>query len=289
MDYTSTPNDRIRARAAQMIRQHSEHIWQTIRQREMEQFRGSGVVCPVCGLIFSAFAPVYQWKRSSLNASPPGDQCVTIAEAERCPSCNSLPRHRLLWKYLETETSIFQSSPLRLLDIAPTLPFYDRFSTSANISYFPCDIDPNQQKYSGFPGPILRASLCELPFPDDFFDVILCSHVLEHIKNDHLAICEMFRVLKPGGWGIIQVPENNLLEMTLEDPAIVLPEARESAFGQFDHVRQYGRDFRDRLIAGGFQVNTIDFVKTFPAEQIASFGFDRYEQIHLCTKSILNQ
>ena len=92
-------------------------------------------------------------------------------------------------------------------------------------------------------------------------DAIICNHVLEHIPDDRKAMKELRRVLKPGGWGILQVPISYVLAATHEDPSIVTTEAREQAFGQYDHVRIYAKDYVDRLVGAGFKVEQFDWTK----------------------------
>jgi ubiquinone/menaquinone biosynthesis C-methylase UbiE len=95
-------------------------------------------------------------------------------------------------------------------------------------------------------------NVSELTFPSETFDVVICNHVLEHVPDDRKALSELYRVLKKGGWGSIQVPMKD--EITFEDLAITDPRERDRLFGQDDHVRQYGLDYLDRLREAGFEV-----------------------------------
>jgi ubiquinone/menaquinone biosynthesis C-methylase UbiE len=112
-----------------------------------------------------------------------------------------------------------------------------------NIDYFPCDLD--EQKFNGFQGKgVSHADITDIPFEDNFFDFIICNHVLEHIPDDGLAMRELRRVLKAEGWAILQVPIDYQLATTYEDISINTPEVRSKAFGRYDHVRWYGRDYK---------------------------------------------
>ena len=123
-----------------------------------------------------------------------------------------------------------------------------------------------------------------LPFAGGTFDVVFCNHVLEHVRDDGRAISEIYRVLKPGGWGILQVPVEPDLLVTLEDWSITTPEERARHFGQNDHVRRYGSDYPEKLRAAGFTVNVIDFTKRFEPARRNYFGLDPTEAIYHCAK-----
>ena len=110
-------------------------------------------------------------------------------------------------------------------------------------------------------------SVTKIPFSDDYFDAIICNHVLEHVVDDSKAMTELFRVLKPGGWAILQVPISMVLEETYEDFSIVDPQHREQAFGQADHVRIYAKDYETRLALAGFKVRIFDWTS-----EIDKFG-----------------
>jgi ubiquinone/menaquinone biosynthesis C-methylase UbiE len=129
--------------------------------------------------------------------------------------------------------------------------------------------------------------LTAIQYPDNSFDAIYCSHVLEHIPDDRAAMRELFRVLKPGGWAILQVPLDSTRETTYEDPSITSFEARERAYWQADHVRLYGRDYTAKLESTGFRVRVDWFVKTFTEGQIHRFGLDKSEGIHWCEKPLI--
>jgi SAM-dependent methyltransferase len=95
---------------------------------------------------------------------------------------------------------------------------------------------------------------------------------------------ELLRVLKPGGWAILQVPIDRNREQTFEDPSIVAPEDRERLYGQYDHVRLYGRDYKEKLDRAGFQVKVDGYVRSLGADVIQKYGLDENEDIYLCTK-----
>ena len=263
-----------------------------IRSKEMMQYQGNKVVCTVCGSSFNSFAPVYAGLRPSnqnkvateKNTNTNELKSVVINDTSRCPNCGSLERHRLLWEYLHKKTSLFDSQKKLLLEFAPVDIFFDLFSSKLQISYFPCDIKPGHPKYYKVTDKIIQADITKLQFSDNFFDVVLCSHVLEHVIDDRKAMSEMYRVMKKGAWAIIQVPLDHSREFTYEDFSITSFEGREQAFGLGDHVRIYGKDLTKRLASAGFKVTEVDYVSTFSREEITRYGFDPYEILYLCEK-----
>ena len=116
-----------------------------------------------------------------------------------------------------------------------------------NIDYLTADLNPE--------GVMVKMDITDIDYPDSTFDTIICNHVLEHIIDDHKAMSELHRVLKPGGWAILQVPISFSLDKTFEDASVTAPEEREQVFGQCDHVRIYAPDYIDRLEQAGFQVS----------------------------------
>ena len=158
-----------------------------------------------------------------------------------CPNCHSLERHRFLWlilQYLWEEGRICDKG--KMLHFAPEPCLAMKFKKS--FEYISADLDPEIA--------MVAMDITDIKFPDNTFDAIVCNHVLEHIPDDRKAISELYRVMKKGGWGSLQVPLKG--ETTYEDDTITTPEAREKAFGQFDHVRLYGSDFYRRLLEVGF-------------------------------------
>lgn len=117
----------------------------------------------------------------------------------------------------------------------------------------------------------VKADICDLPFEDDSFDVILCNHVLEHIPDDTKAMQELFRVMKKGGWGVFQIPQDLERAETFEDDSITDKRERARIFGQYDHVRVYGRDYFDTLRSIGFEVEEVNYTQILSASEI-----DRY-------------
>ena len=160
------------------------------------------------------------------------------------PSTLSLERHRLLWLYLTNETDFFTSKK-KVLHMAPEQCFLNRFK-KLNHEYITADL------YS--PIADIKADITNLPFDDDSFDVILCNHVLEHIQDDIKAMRELFRVMKKGGMGIFQIPQDLNRESTFEDNTIIDRKERAKIFGQYDHVRIYGLDYFEKLRSVGFKV-----------------------------------
>ena len=175
------------------------------------------------------------------------------------PSTLSLERHRLLWLYLKNETDFFTAKK-KVLHFAPEQCFLKRFRKLKNIHYTTTDLLS--------PIADVKADICNLPFDDNSYDIILCNHVLEHIPDDTKAMQELFRVLKPGGYGIFQIPQDLKREKTFEDNSITDKNERAKIFGQYDHVRVYGRDYFDKLRSIGFQVSEVDYTPELTNEEI---------------------
>jgi SAM-dependent methyltransferase len=186
----------------------------------------------------------------------------------------------MLWAYFEQATDLY-AQPKKLLHIAPETVFFEKFKSQANLDYRPADIFPNLYPKGTAYFDILNNN--EL---SDTYDVIICNHVFQYIIEDRKAMGEIYRIMKPGGWGIVQVPIDKKLEKTYEDYTITDPKAREAAFGLKEHVRFYGTDYADRLKETGFRVTVDDFISTFTDDEIFRYGFRKGLSIYKVEKPI---
>jgi SAM-dependent methyltransferase len=148
--------------------------------------------------------------------------------------------------------------------VAPELCFLKKFEALENIEYITADLESPWAK--------VHFDIHEIPFEENTFDVIICNHLLEHVEDEQLALREMYRVMKPGGWGVMQSPINPKREVTHEDKSIRTPKEREKMYGQNDHVRDFGLDYPEKLKGGGFKVVVDAFVKDMPEEQVARYA-----------------
>ena len=222
--------------------------------------KGSRYTDPIDGKRFKKFLP-YGYEKQRPNVLS--------------PSTLSLERHRLLWLYLQRETRFF-SEPNKVLHFAPEQSFYKRFRTLSHLDYTTTDLNS--------PLADVKADICDLPFSDNTYDIILCNHVLEHIPDDTKAMQELYRVLKPGGMAILQIPQDLNRKTTFEDDSIVDRAARAKIFGQYDHVRVYGRDYFDKLRSIGFTVDEVDYTATLSEEDIDQYRLAKGEIIPVVYK-----
>ena len=193
------------------------------------------------------------------------------------PSTLSLERHRLLWLWLQCETDFF-SKPSKLLHFAPEQAFYKRFKKMKHFTYTTTDLNS--------PLADVKADICDLPFGENEYDIILCNHVLEHIPDDTKAMQELYRVLKPGGIAILQIPQDLNREVTFEDNTITDRDERAKIFGQYDHVRVYGRDYFDKLRNIGFTVDEVDYTTTLTPQEVDRYRLAQGEILPICKKII---
>jgi SAM-dependent methyltransferase len=193
------------------------------------------------------------------------------------PSTLSLERHRLLWLYLKNETDFFTSSEKKkVLHFAPEQAFYKLFRNQKNLDYTTTDLLS--------PLADVKADICNLPFPDNEYDIILCNHVLEHIPDDTKAMQELYRVLKPGGMAILQIPQDLARTTTFADNSIVDQKERARIFGQYDHVRIYGLDYFDKLRSIGFNVIEEDYTSKIESTLVEKYCLAKGEIIPVCYK-----
>lgn len=191
------------------------------------------------------------------------------------PSTLSLERHRLLWLYLNNETNFFKDEK-KVLHFAPEQCFLKRFRKLKNISYTTTDLLS--------PIADVKADICDLPFDDNSYDIILCNHVLEHIPDDTKAMQELYRVMKPGGYGIFQIPQDLNRDVTFEDNTITDRAERAKIFGQYDHVRVYGRDYFNKLRSIGFKVEEVDYTAQLSEDDITKYCLAKGEIIPVVYK-----
>ena len=222
--------------------------------------KGDTFTDPIDGKSFKSFLPYGYGKQRDNVLSP---------------STLSLERHRLFWLYLKNETDFF-TAPKKVLHFAPEQAFYKRFKKMPNLDYVTTDLNS--------PLADVKADICNLPFEDNSFDVIFCNHVLEHIPDDTKAMQELYRVLKVDGMGIFQIPQDLKREKTFEDNSITDKKERQKIFGQYDHVRIYGRDYYDKLRGVGFKVEEVDYTATLSEADIDKFRLAKGEIIPIVSK-----
>jgi SAM-dependent methyltransferase len=222
--------------------------------------KGSTYTDPIDGKSFKSFLPYgYGTQRNNVLS----------------PSTLSLERHRLLWLYLKNETNFF-SSEKKVLHFAPEQAFYKRFKKMKHLDYVTTDLNS--------PLADVKADICNLPFKNDEFDMILCNHVLEHIPDDTKAMQELYRVMKVGGIGIFQIPQDLSRATTFQDNSITDKKERAKIFGQYDHVRIYGRDYFNKLRSIGFKVEEVNYTSNLLEEDIARYCLAKGEIIPVVSK-----
>ncbi len=209
-------------------------------------FHGNTFHCPVCSGNFRKMLPAGFDNSVNKEKEIIG---AGLRDNNICPACQSTDRDRLIYVYL-TDTG-FLAKEQKMLHVSPEPALYNAIKKNHKIHY------TTGTKYSEgiyYPKNIMSIDLLDLVFDDNTFDFVMCNHVLEHIEDDHKAMTELYRVLKHGGSGILQVPVSRILKYTYENPDVISENDRTEIFGQFDHVRIYGNDYSDRLNKAGFEV-----------------------------------
>ena len=233
-------------------------IYKTARkQYRIYKYSGERVNCAICEKQFGS------WLGKSLI----------------CPGCGSAARHRLMWLFLEKRFEAF-GKKLKVLHIAPWSGLQKKFKELNNWEYTTADLSA--------PNVDIHVDLTNLNFDNESFDMVICSHILEHIPDDVKAMSEIFRILTLGGHAYIQVPYSNS-RMTIEDFSVVDPLGRMRLFGQADHVRKYGADLKERLDSVGFSVNEDYSARELDEEQREIYGVgkivDDNDAVFWCSKS----
>ena len=218
-------------------------------------YRGKKFVDPIDGSSYRTFLP-YGYNRLRKNAL--------------CPGTLSLERHRLLWLYLKRKTKLLEKN-ISVLHVAPEIIFIKKFKKITNWNYVSIDLKS--------PLADIKANVYNLPFEENYFDLILCNHVLEHIEDDNKALNELHRVIKNKGTLIAQVPLEKNLKKTFENKEIMNPKERNKYYGQYDHVRVYGLDFYTRLTKSGFTPKKIDILKEMSNEEKIKYCLPKDEKI----------
>lgn len=225
-------------------------------------YKGDKVECPVCEKSFSKFLSY-------------GSE-VAHRENVLCPYDLTLERHRLMWLYLKNHTDFFTKSNLKVLHIAPEQCFHKRFKNQKNLDYLTGDLVS--------PIADMHFDLHDIPLEDNRFEVVFCNHVMEHVDDPIQCMKELYRVMQPGGWAIMQVPQDFNRAETYEDPTITSPEEREKHFWQKDHVRLFGRDYPQYLEKAGFEVEEFDIKKELSPDQIERMRLSQSEILYIARK-----
>ena len=189
-----------------------------------------------------------------------------------CPVCLSFDRERAIYLHLNNRPHMLVRGT-KLLHIAPERNLGAWLRSLPELDYVSADLDRTDVD--------LKLDLTDIALPDATFHAVICNHVLEHIPDDGKAMSEIVRILKPGGWAIIQVPISLSLSQTYEDFSITDPAGRERAFGQNDHVRIYAMDYVDRLKRAGFEVR----VCPQSTDDVARFGLIEKENVFVASRA----
>jgi len=253
--------ERLSDSAFQKLKESRQRVQYMLQPLNRMRHRGNHYYCPICESFIKRFQP-----RLDTESRRPG---------ARCPVCQSLERHRLDYLFLQKMTTLFDSQPKRLLHVAPEPMFEKVFHQIDSIESVTVDLKERAAD--------VVADITNLPFPADSFDVIYCSHVLEHVPDDCLALAELYRVMRPSGWGLIEVPITS--RKTFEDNTITNSFLRTKLFGQRDHCRRYGLDFQDKLDGAGFDVRMYDADDVLKdRQQLVKYGINEHRKLFYCRK-----
>lgn len=253
-------------------------VYQSVRRARRYvvslKYWGRKYECPFCSGHFSGFLPA-------------GFDLPVLKEKQVvgggyrlnaiCPRCRSRDRERLIYFFLKKEKPEVFSGKLKLLHVAPEENLAQKLKSNLRMDYTSADLCDSRVD--------VQMDITDIKQPAETYDVIICNHVLEHIPDDRKAMSELFRVLKKGGFAILQVPISFSSEHTLEDFSVTSQADRERVFGQRDHVRIYGRDYSARLKEAGFAVSERQIAENLAPEDVDRFRLLKQERLFVCSKA----
>jgi SAM-dependent methyltransferase len=199
----------------------------------------------------------------------------------RCPYCGSVDRARLLALFFKLRTDAFQNKT-EILHISPNTDIADYLNQNPTVNQVVGALYP--QAFSRYNA--LKIDVQKIDLEDNKFDIVICCHVIEHVDDDESAMREIYRILKPKGFAVLQVPLATDLPKTLEDKTLKTDIERKKAFGQVDHVRLYGLDYFTKLENAGFRVvrdNPFDN-KWLSEQELDKHRLDRIEDVIIAYK-----
>jgi ubiquinone/menaquinone biosynthesis C-methylase UbiE len=180
-----------------------------------------------------------------------------------------------MWLFMKEKTNFF-SQKHKFLHIAPEYCFINIFKNMSNLEYITGDLIS--------PWADVKMDVHDIPFNENTFNVVICNHVLEHVEDSDKVMQEFFRVMKPGGWGIFQVPIDNNNPKTIEDKSVIDPREREKLYWQSDHLRLFGRDYGAKLQLAGFKVTESNFINEIDPFLVERYALPKNELVYFCEK-----
>jgi SAM-dependent methyltransferase len=234
--------------------------------------------CVMCGHRVWRFMPYMSGDKNASGLMFAVDVIGSNVDQFECPHCGSNDRERHLLMYLERTRVLASIYGKSVLHFAPEKRLSKRIAAAGPLNYVPCDLYPSAPN-------VQRVDMLEMPFDGDVFDLVIANHVLEHVGDEVKALSEICRVLKPGGHAILQTPYSAKLHHTWQDPGIDTDEARLQAYGQSDHVRLFGRDIFDRIVAAGFESRVQKHQDLLPKIDAFRAGVNTSEPLFLFQKT----
>jgi SAM-dependent methyltransferase len=212
-------------------------------------YTGNSCECNICNRKFRKMLP------GGFNLPIIGEKEIIGAGPRNhiCPYCQSTDRDRFVKLFFDNRPELLNDK-IKMLHIAPEPGLYRFFSSFEDVDYIPA-----AKYHEGiyYPSEMTLVDLTDMHYSDSEFDIIIANHVLEHIPKDKLALSEIYRTLRKGGIAILQVPYSNNTDFTYENTNLKTVKQREDNYGQFDHVRLYGKDYPELLESAGFKVKCI--------------------------------
>jgi predicted SAM-dependent methyltransferase len=253
------------------------------RKLMLPLYLGSQHNCSICGAHLRKFKPIWESFPRKLKEHGfiyPLEQFETMNwQAYSCPSCDCSDRERLYALYLRDWLSKLNKNKPSIIEFAPSLAISTWLRSTKTISYRSADLyRPNVDDK------VDMTNMVE--YSDNSIDAFICSHILEHISNDCSAIKELYRILKPDGFGIVMVPLIMGVNETMEDSSVVSDALRWKYYGQNDHVRLYGKeDFISRLQDAGFTVEILD-KNYFGVDKFHRYGIGDNATLYIVKKNL---
>lgn len=222
---------------------YRKSLYSRYRKEMLRHPEDMSLYCPCCGLKYSEFVEGdYQEYPKFYDLKTfegiPQDVC--------CPVCESLPRHRIEILWCEEHMDLLQGKDILYFAIERSVKLWMK---RKGVKCTTADL---------FAEADLKLDIQDTGLPDNFYDVIFCNHVLEHVDDYMKALRELRRILRPGGSLICSFPMSRDIEYVDEDPSVTSEEDRLIRFGQSDHVRLFGMNADRFMKDAGFDVSIID-------------------------------